>query len=100
MNKKTLSNLRKLVNNKKYKTILKTIRVLGGPMRFKILAALYSHRDGLINIELARLFNASRSRISHQLNILRKHKLISGRKINREIVYTAANHRIQKLLRF
>ena len=85
--------------NKKEKEIFKTIRILCGPMRFRILIALSgAGRSGLSVTNMALIFNTTLSRISHQLQILRKHKFVKATKRNHEVVYTLSDHRVQKYL--
>lgn len=86
------------IDSKKINASLKTIRVLCGPTRFKIICLLSQNSDGLNVTELARILNSSLSRVSHQLKILKKHKLIVGAGKNRETIYKLADHRLRKYL--
>lgn len=88
------------LSDKKLKESFKVIRLLCGPIRFKIVFLLKKNNRGLTVTEIAELLNASLSRISHQLRILKEHKLVSAKKINRKVLYTLKNHRIRKILPF
>ncbi len=84
--------------NKKALEVAKTIRVLCGPTRFKIVVLLRKHKGGLTVTELAHALNASLSRISHQLKILKKNNLVEGTGKNRETLYKLADHRLHNYL--
>ena len=75
------------------------MRVCCGPMRFKVLTLLGSRREGFTVTELARVLQSSLSRVSHQLRILRKHKLVFAKGINRETIYRLSNGKIAECLR-
>lgn len=91
---------RTLLNSNRIKEAHKIIRALGGITRFKIIVLLRTRKSGFTVTEMAEILNASLSRISHQLRILRRYRLVSTRKINREVIYTLADHRVQKSLPF
>ncbi len=73
-------------------------RVVCGPTRFKIIVLLNKNKSGLSVTELARALNSSVSRISHQLHILKKNEVVEFKKVNREVIYKLADHRVQKRL--
>lgn len=86
------------MESRKARETLNTLRVLCGPMRFKIILALqYAGKDGLSTTDLARLFDTNLSRVSHQLAILKRHNLVESRKRNREQMYRLKDHRVHKL---
>lgn len=100
MDKKSINNLQNLVNHKKAGESFDIICVLCGKTRFKIALVLMHYREGLTVTELSKILNASLSRISHQLRILRAHKLVLARRKNREVIYKLANHRLKKFFPF
>ncbi len=89
---------KKIFINKKVSDSYKILRVICGPMRFKIIVLLRQNKKGLNVTALGEALGASLSRISHQLSILKKHKLISGSGSNRETVYRLSDHRLRKYL--
>ena len=79
--------------------LLRTLRVLGGLMRFRILMALkYLGQNGLTVTNLGLMLDVSPSRISHQMRILKDYKLVAVKKRNREVWYVLADHRAEKYL--
>jgi len=88
-----------ILERNEVKQLLQTLRVLCGPMRFRILMALkYLGQNGLTVTNIALILNASSSRISHQLKILKDYNLIRIKKRNREVWYVLADHRAEKYL--
>lgn len=70
-------------------------KVLGDPTRIKILHAL-SHSE-LCVCDLAALLSMLDSAVSHQLRVLRAHKLVSNRRQGRNICYTLADNHVRTL---
>ena len=70
------------------------------PRDTRLLYDTIGRAAGLTVTELAKILNMSVSRVSHQLRILREHNLVSAKKINRETLYTLANHRIKNYFPF
>lgn len=97
---RSLRKLKDLLNNKKTRESYKVLRVLCGPMRFKIALVLHEYKKGLTVTELSNILDASLSRVSHQLRILREYRLVSAKRENREVVYMVTNHRIRKFFPF
>lgn len=98
MEKDQLSSVRAVLKSKKIQESLRVLRALCGPMRYQIIVALRASGSGGLTVsELSRILNASLSRISHQLAILRRHKLVKSKSRNRETIYMLTDHYIQKL---
>ena len=96
---KERKKLKIILEKNEVKQLLQTLRVLCGPMRFRILMALkYLGKNGLTVTNIALILNASPSRISHQLKILKDYKLVEIKKKNREVWYTLTDHRAEKYL--
>ena len=93
-----INNARKLLSSKGAGEFLEMIQVWCGPTRFKILLLLSRYGQGFTVTELAKVLNASLSRISHQLRILKRHHLVSAKGQNRETVYKITNQLAQKHL--
>jgi DNA-binding transcriptional ArsR family regulator len=100
MTQQQLRRLKKLLSSKKTKESFKICRSLCGSMRFKIIFILNKQKSGLTVTEMAKILDVSLSRVSHQLRILKKYRLVLTKRINREVVYILANHRIQKIFSF
>jgi DNA-binding transcriptional ArsR family regulator len=81
------------------KDYFRTLRVIAGPIRFRILMILRAAPKGLSVTEIAEVLGASLSRISHQMRILRKSKLVSSRRDSRSVIYALANPRIYRYLK-
>ena len=90
-----LKRIKSLINSKRMKASREFLHILCGKIRFKIALALSKTKIGLNVTELSQILDASLSRTSHQLQILRKHKLVVAKRTNREVVYSLANHRIR-----
>ena len=97
--KNKYKRVRKFVVANSKKETFAILRILCGPMRFKIILVLGKYRNGLIVSRLADILGSSLSRVSHQLRILKKYNLVEAKKINRETLYRLANHRIRKFLK-
>jgi DNA-binding transcriptional ArsR family regulator len=98
MKRNHLASVRALLKSKKVHESLRILRALCGPMRYQILVALRaSGSAGLTVTELSLVLDASLSRISHQLAILRRHRLVVAKSKNRETMYVLADHHLQKL---
>ncbi|MFH1631621.1 MAG: helix-turn-helix domain-containing protein [bacterium] len=92
--------LRAFVKSAKVMRNMRLLRTVCGPIRFKVIALLKKHPEGLSVSQLAEILDSSLSKISHQLRPLREAKLIAVKHKNREVIYALANHRIEKLLSF
>lgn len=96
MTQKRTHNLHKLFQDKSVEEAFAILRSLCGPTRFEIILALSKHKNGLTVSELAHILEASLSRISHQLRILKKDKLVRGKPMNRNVCYQLTNHHIRR----
>jgi len=71
-------------------------RIFGDSTRIRILYAL--SRSELCVCELAELLNATQSAVSHQLQILRAHRLVKYRREGRSIVYSLDDEHIFSII--
>jgi len=98
MKKDRVAMVRAILKTKKIRESLQILRALCGPMRYQIIVALRSSgSDGLNVTQLSKVLHASLSRVSHQLAILRRHRLVRAKRKNRETVYVITDHHIQRL---
>ena len=95
-----IQKAKKILESKSVKETAQILKVLCGPSRFKIVVLLKYFPSGLTVTQISEMLGASLSRISHQLKILRKHKMVEGKGRNREVLYTLHNHHIRKHLSF
>lgn len=100
MHEELMHRLSGVVKDPELAVRLRLIRVLCGPVRYKILALLSAHKPGLRVTDLASVLHASLSRVSHQLRILRKYDLVVASGTNRETLYTIKDGRVKKMLSF
>lgn len=99
MNKKTKNGLRKIFVTKNFKDSHEILKIICGPTRHKIVHLLKQSPRGLNVTDLAFILKMSLSRVSHQLKILREHRLVSVKGKNRETVYFLTDHKIKDLLK-
>ena len=71
-------------------------RILGDPVRIKILLAL-SQRE-LCVCDLASLLNMTQSAVSHQLRLLRNTNFVKYRKEGKSVYYSLADKHVMKLI--
>lgn len=86
--------------SKKDKETLALFKVLSGSLRFRILVLLRAHPAGLIVGDIANVLGGSISRISHQLSILKKIKLVTATGLDHQVRYQIVDHRLKRLLDF
>lgn len=96
MNRQKKNLARKLINDKRAKRFFKAVQVWSGSTRFKIILLLGYSKQGFTVTELAGILNASLSRISHQLRILRKNKFVTATGKNRETIYRVSDQFLVK----
>lgn len=71
--------------------------MFGDSTRLKIMNALFTHE--LCVSDLASLLEMSTSAISHQLSNLKKTKLVTTRKIGKQVYYSMADEHIENIYR-
>jgi len=98
MEKMAITKLRKHLDQRKMKDYYNMIRVISGPVRFKILIMLSRSPKGLSVTDIARTLNGSLSRISHQMRILKRSKLVAAQRDSRSMIYSLENPRIYEYL--
>lgn len=70
--------------------------VLGDPTRVRVLTAL---RAGELCVtDLAAATGVNRTTVSHQLRVLRSHRLVARRREGKTVFYSIADHHIEGLL--
>ena len=72
---KQLNKIKKHLSSDKFKKNRAVLRSISGNVRYKIVEALHQAEDGLTVGDIAKLFDYSISRVSHQLRVLRKYKI-------------------------
>lgn len=71
-------------------------KVFGDPSRVRILLALLG-RECPVG-ELARELSMTQSAVSHQLSILKKARLVSGRRDGKSIIYSLADDHVRLII--
>lgn len=87
MNTLTLTKLRRRLQESVIRQRYATLRAISGSTRYKILVMLHYQPEGLTVTEMARTLNSTLSRISHQMRILRRYKIVKSTPRRREVVY-------------
>ncbi len=77
--------------------LAEVFKLLGDPNRLRILEAL-SHQE-LCVCDLAALLGMSPSAVSHQLRLLRHHKLVKYRRQGKNAYYSLDDHHVLTLYR-
>jgi DNA-binding transcriptional ArsR family regulator len=78
-------------------SLAETFRTLGDPTRVKILQALTV--EELCVCDLAKLLGVSESATSHQLRVLRSHKIVRYRKEGKMAYYSLDDEHVDTLMR-
>lgn len=82
---------------KDYDDLTLIFDMFGDSTRLKIMSALFTHE--LCVGDLATLLEMSTSAISHQLASLKKTKLVTTRKIGKNVYYSMADEHIENIYR-
>ena len=90
-----VAEARKAVGGAPVEALAETFKVLGDPTRVRILLAL-SVRE-LCVCDLAELFDVSQSAVSHQLRILRVHRLVRPRREGKLVYYRLDDDHVRTL---
>ncbi len=72
--------------------LAETFRILGDTTRVRILDAI-SNAERCVQ-EIARVVRLSESAVSHQLGLLRSHRLVRARRVGRQVFYALDDHHI------
>ena len=87
MTNATLTQLRQQLQEPLIKQKHANLRAVAGSTRFKILIMLHDQPTGLTVTEMATVLHSTLSRVSHQMKILRQHKIVGSVPRHREVVY-------------
>ncbi len=97
VNEKAIREIReKMPEDRIILKIANISRILGDPVRIKILLAL-SQRE-LCVCDLASLLGMTQSAVSHQLRLLRNTNLVKYRKEGKSVYYSLADKHVMKLI--
>jgi DNA-binding transcriptional ArsR family regulator len=86
---------RETVRSAPVEALAETFKVLGDPTRVRILLAL-SARE-LCVCDLAELFDVTPSAVSHQLRLLRQHRLVRPRREGKLVFYSLDDDHVRAL---
>ncbi len=87
--------LKKMPNENIMNKLAELFKLIGDTTRCKILFAL--DQDEMCVCDLANVLNMTKSRVSHQLAVLRKNDIVKCRKDGKEVYYTLDDDHIVKL---
>ena len=90
-----VSVARAVVERAPVEALAETFKVLGEPARVRILLALTARE--LCVCDLAEIFAATSSAISHQLRILRHHRLVKPRRQGKLVYYRLDDEHVHSL---
>ncbi|MDD5884626.1 MAG: metalloregulator ArsR/SmtB family transcription factor [Erysipelotrichaceae bacterium] len=85
-----------LPNEKILDAMQDLLAVASDSTRLKILYAISGEEHNVS--EIVSLVGASQSLVSHQLEVLRRHRLVSTRKEGRKVYYLLCDDHVQKLI--
>ena len=92
--KADLKKLSGYLASKESRGYMKTLRVIAGSMRLRILMLLSKAGRPLSVTEIAEVMNGTLSRISHQIGILKQYGLVHSKRSSRSVYYSLANPKI------
>ncbi|WP_309569700.1 metalloregulator ArsR/SmtB family transcription factor [Deinococcus sp.] len=72
------------------------LKVVADPTRFRMLSAL--HTGELCVCDLAAVVGISESATSHQLRLLREHRVVSSRRVGRTVYYSLLDAHVTALI--
>lgn len=72
------------------------LKVVADPTRFRILSAL--HTGELCVCDLAVVVGISESATSHQLRLLREHRVVASRRVGRTVYYSLLDAHVTTLI--
>ncbi len=87
--------LKKMPNENIMNKLAELFKLIGDTTRCRILFAL--DQDEMCVCDLANVLNMTKSRVSHQLAVLRKNDIVKCRKDGKEVYYTLDDNHIVKL---
>ncbi len=89
MTEEMVGRLRGELRTRKVQARLRWLRAVGGEFRARIMIVLCAEPKGLFVGDLSRVFDASHSRVSHQLHILRRAGVVRSVREGRRVRYVA-----------
>ena len=86
-NDREIAKIKEYLASERFRKSREMLRAISGQVRYKILGALIQSKDGLTVSEMAKIFGYSVSRVSHQLRILRKYKVVTMQRNGKSMTY-------------
>ena len=90
-----VSRAREAVDRAPVEALAETFKVLGDPTRVRILLALSDQE--LCVCDLAEIFDVTSSAVSHQLRLLRTHRLVKARREGKLVFYSLDDEHVRGL---
>ena len=95
LHRESVEQARRTLDDAPIEALAETFKVLGDPTRVGVLVAL-SERE-LCVCDLAELFDVTPSAISHQLRLLRAHRLVRARREGKMMYYSLDDDHVRTL---
>lgn len=76
--------------------LAETFKIFGDPTRMRIICALLSGE--LCVCDLQQLLGATQSAVSHQLRLLRAHRLVKARREGKQIYYSLDDEHVSRIV--
>jgi ArsR family transcriptional regulator len=73
------------------------LKVLGDPTRVKIVWTLYENKELCVG-DIVKLMDVSRTAVSHQLRILKNHRIVNFRKDGQMKYYYLDDHHVEEII--
>lgn len=93
---KGCSYMSKLPDEKIIDSMEDLLSVASDSTRLKIMLSIADEEHNVT--EIVAMVGASQSLVSHQLEVLRKHRLVTARKDGRKVYYLLSDHHINELI--
>jgi DNA-binding transcriptional ArsR family regulator len=90
MTPRKLKHLRRILASAWIKERHRLVKAVSGRTRYQILTILGGHKEGYTVSEIAYVLQVSISRVSHQMKILKNHRLVSSSSGGKYVTYRLA----------
>ena len=94
-----IKTLKKLLVSPEVVKHFRSLRAIAGSSRLRILYLLVQEQNsGLTITDISKILNASLSRVSHQMRILKKAGLVTSDKHGRNVMYAPVSDKIKQFV--
>lgn len=85
-----------MLNENKIIQLSNFYKSMGDPTRLRILITLLENKKSVS--ELVNELNMSQSAISHQLQVLREHRIVKNERLGKSIIYSIDDNHVSKTI--